>query len=172
MARLPGVDHRRVDLVLIVAGTHAEIRAWELTEANAMALLKTNLHGVIGTVATAPPALLAQGRGALSIVASVAVYRGLPKALIHGASKAALMNFTETLYLDLRSLGSLPASGPANAQTAAEASFVSATLTNCQLQWKRRHIAPPFQLPCCQDRDLRRLAHLHDLRGLPCTVDN
>jgi NADP-dependent 3-hydroxy acid dehydrogenase YdfG len=27
-----------VDLVLIVAGTHAEIRAWELTEANAMAL--------------------------------------------------------------------------------------------------------------------------------------
>ena len=26
-----------IDLVLIVAGTHAEIRAWDLTEANAMA---------------------------------------------------------------------------------------------------------------------------------------
>ena len=94
-----------IDLVLIVAGSHAEIRAWELTEANAMALLKTNLHGVIGTVATVLPALLAQGRGALGIVASVAGYRGLPKALIYGASKAALINFTETLYLDLHPRG-------------------------------------------------------------------
>jgi NADP-dependent 3-hydroxy acid dehydrogenase YdfG len=94
-----------VDLVLIVAGSHAEIRAWELTEANAMALLKTNLHGVIGTVATVLPGLLAQGKGALGIVASVAGYRGLPKALIYGASKAALINFTETLYLDLHPKG-------------------------------------------------------------------
>jgi len=51
------------------------------------------------------PALLAQGRGALGIVASVAGYRGLPKALIYGASKAALINFTETLYLDLHPRG-------------------------------------------------------------------
>ena len=51
------------------------------------------------------PALLAQGKGALGIVASVAGYRGLPKALIYGASKAALINFTETLYLDLHPRG-------------------------------------------------------------------
>lgn len=94
-----------LDLVLIVAGTHAEIRAWELTEANAMALLRTNLHGVIGTVASVLPALLAQGRGAIGIVSSVAGYRGLPKALIYGASKAALINFAETLYLDLHPKG-------------------------------------------------------------------
>jgi short-subunit dehydrogenase len=94
-----------VDLVLVVAGTHAEIRAWELTESNAMALLHTNLHGVISTVATVLPALLAQGNGALGIVASVAGYRGLPKALIYGASKAALINFSETLYLDLHPRG-------------------------------------------------------------------
>ncbi len=94
-----------IDLVLIVAGSHAEIRAWDLTEANATALLKTNLHGVINTAATVLPALLAQGKGALGIVASVAGYRGLPKALIYGASKAALINFTETLYLDLHPRG-------------------------------------------------------------------
>ena len=94
-----------IDLVLIVAGTHAEIRAWELTEANAMALLKTNLHGVIGTCAVVLPALLAQRYGAIGIVGSVAGYRGLPKALIYGASKAAVINFTETLYLDLHPKG-------------------------------------------------------------------
>jgi short-subunit dehydrogenase len=94
-----------LDLVLVVAGTHVEIRAWELTEANATALLKTNLLGVISTVATLLPALLAQGHGAIGIVGSVAGYRGLPKALIYGASKAALINFSETLYLDLHPKG-------------------------------------------------------------------
>jgi short-subunit dehydrogenase len=94
-----------IDLVLIVAGTHAEIRAWELTEANAMPILETNLHGVIRTCAVVLPALLAQHYGAIGIVGSVAGYRGLPKALIYGASKAAVINFTETLYLDLHPKG-------------------------------------------------------------------
>ncbi len=94
-----------IDLVLIVAGTHAEIRAWELTEAKAMPILDTNLHGVIRTCAVVLPTLLAQRYGAIGIVGSVAGYRGLPKALIYGASKAAVINFTETLYLDLHPKG-------------------------------------------------------------------
>ncbi len=93
------------DLVLIVAGTHEEIRAWELTEAKSRALLEVNLHGVIGATAAVVPGLLAQGRGALAIVSSVAGYRGLPKALVYGASKAALINFAEALYLDLHPKG-------------------------------------------------------------------
>jgi short-subunit dehydrogenase len=90
-----------VDLVLIVAGTHKELRAWELNEKDSRAVLEINLHGVINTTAAVVPGLLAQGRGAIGIVASVAGYRGLPKALVYGASKAAVINFTETLYLDL-----------------------------------------------------------------------
>ena len=94
-----------IDLVLIVAGTHREVRAWELNEKDSRALLETNLHGVVNTAAAVLPGLLAQGKGALGIVSSVAGYRGLPKALIYGASKAALINFAETLYLDLHSKG-------------------------------------------------------------------
>jgi short-subunit dehydrogenase len=94
-----------VDLVLIVAGTHQEMRAWELNEKEARALFETNLHGVVNTTAAVLPSLLAQGSGALGIVSSVAGYRGLPKALIYGASKAALINFAETLYLDLQPKG-------------------------------------------------------------------
>jgi len=68
-------------------------------------LLETNLHAVIGAVAAVVPTLLAQKQGAIGIVASVAGYGGLPKALVYGASKAALINFTETLYLDLHGRG-------------------------------------------------------------------
>jgi short-subunit dehydrogenase len=94
-----------IDLVLIVAGTHKEMRAWELNEADSRALLEVNLQGVLNTTAAVVPGLLEQGHGALGIVASVAGYRGLPKALVYGASKAAVINFTETLYLDLHPKG-------------------------------------------------------------------
>ncbi|MEO8484697.1 MAG: SDR family NAD(P)-dependent oxidoreductase [Betaproteobacteria bacterium] len=94
-----------IDLVLIVAGTHDELRAWELTDAKSRALFETNLLAVVGTVAAVVPALLARKGGAIGIVSSLAGYRGLPKALIYGASKAALINFAEALYLDLHPRG-------------------------------------------------------------------
>ncbi len=92
----------RVDLVLVVAGTHQEMRAWDLREDEARALLDVNLMGPVNVTAAVVGDLLTQGRGAIGVVASVAAYRGLPKALIYGASKAALVNFTEALYFDLR----------------------------------------------------------------------
>lgn len=94
-----------IDLVLVVAGTHKEVRAWELNEKDSRALLEVNLHAVLNTTAAVVPGLLAQGHGGIGIVASVAGYRGLPKALVYGASKAAVINFTETLYLDLHPRG-------------------------------------------------------------------
>ncbi len=93
------------DLALVVAGTHAEMRAqsWDLQAARK--LLDVNLHGVLNCVDAALPVLLAQGHGGIGIVSSVAGYIGLPKSLIYGASKAALINFAESLYGDLQPLG-------------------------------------------------------------------
>ena len=96
---------REIDLVLVVAGTHQEVRAWELNEKDSRALLEINLHGPVNTAAAVLPGLLLQGHGAIGIVSSVAGYRGLPKALVYGASKAALINFCETLYFDLSPKG-------------------------------------------------------------------
>jgi short-subunit dehydrogenase len=98
-------DWGGMDLVLIVAGTHAEMRAQTWSLAEARRLLEVNLHGVLNCVDAALPMLLKQGTGGIGIVASVAGYVGLPKALIYGASKAALINFTESLYVDLNGLG-------------------------------------------------------------------
>ena len=43
--------------------------------------------------------------GGIAFVASVAGYRGLPKALAYGPGKAALIHFAECLYLDLAAAG-------------------------------------------------------------------
>lgn len=93
------------DLALVVAGTHVEMQAqtWNLGEARQ--LLEVNLHGVLNCVDAILPVLVRQGSGGIGIFASVAGYVGLPKALIYGASKAALINFTESLHGDLRPQG-------------------------------------------------------------------
>ncbi len=105
------------DLALVVAGTHVEMRArlprqdsgtedapaWDL--ARARRLLEVNLNGVLNCVDAILPVLARQGSGGIGIVSSVAGYVGLPRSLIYGASKAALINFAESLYGDLRPQG-------------------------------------------------------------------
>ena len=94
-----------IDLVLIVAGTHVEMRADDFDLVRAKKLLQVNVEGVLNCLDPVLPMLLAQRAGGLAIVASVAGYRGLPKALIYGPTKAALINLAESLYLDLQPCG-------------------------------------------------------------------
>jgi short-subunit dehydrogenase len=94
-----------IDLVLWVAGTHAPMRAQSFELAAARRLLDTNLDAVLVGLSAVLPALLAQGHGGIALFSSVAGYRGLPKALVYGPSKAALINLAESLYFDLRPLG-------------------------------------------------------------------
>ena len=93
------------DLLVLLAGTHLPVRAWELNADEAEQLFRTNVFGVIRASALVIPDLLQTGDGAIAVVSSVAGYCGLPTSLVYGASKAALINFTETLYLDLRPKG-------------------------------------------------------------------
>jgi short-subunit dehydrogenase len=44
---------------------------------------------------------VAQQKGHLSFISSVAGFRGLPQSLAYGPTKAALINLAETLYYDL-----------------------------------------------------------------------
>jgi short-subunit dehydrogenase len=93
------------DLALIVAGTHTEMRAQSFDLARARQLLDVNLGGVLNCLDAILPLLRVQGAGGVGIVASVAGYIGLPKALVYGPSKAAVINLAESLYGDLHPLG-------------------------------------------------------------------
>lgn len=95
----------QVDLILVVAGGYQAMRADAFDLEAAQGLLALNVGGVFNCLDLALPWLLRQGRGGIGIVASVAGYGGLPKALAYGASKAALINLTESLYLDLHGHG-------------------------------------------------------------------
>jgi NAD(P)-dependent dehydrogenase (short-subunit alcohol dehydrogenase family) len=94
-----------IDLVVFSAGAYAPMRAWQLDANDIDRLLAINLRAPMAAAARLIPQLLKQGSGALAFVSSVAGYRGLPKAAAYGPTKAALINFAETLYLDLEPRG-------------------------------------------------------------------
>lgn len=94
-----------IDLVLLVAGVYSEMRVDNFDIGAVKNTLDINLHGVFHGLNAALPTLLAQHSGGIGIVSSVAGFRGLPKALAYGPTKAALINLAESLYIDLRPRG-------------------------------------------------------------------
>ncbi|MGZ5101234.1 MAG: SDR family NAD(P)-dependent oxidoreductase [Usitatibacter sp.] len=93
------------DLVVLMAGEYKPMRAWKIDLDTARAMVETNLMGFFNVLGAAVPTLLKQGEGNIVLVSSVAGYRGLPKSLVYGPTKAAIINLGETLYLDLRPKG-------------------------------------------------------------------
>jgi len=94
-----------IDVALFLQGTHEPVRAWTLDSEVAHRLVDTNLLSVIDALTVVVPQFLRQGSGGVAICSSVAGYRGLPTSLVYGATKAALINLAETLYLDLAPRG-------------------------------------------------------------------
>ena len=90
-----------VDLLLFVSGVYKPLRASNFDIQIAEQTIDANLLGPMRAVATVLPDMLKAHSGHIAIVGSVAGYSGLPKALAYGPSKAAIINFCETLYYDL-----------------------------------------------------------------------
>lgn len=94
-----------LDLVIYCAGHYRAMRATAFDLAEAQRHLDVNYRGALHLLAAVLPALLERGEGHISLVSSVAAYRGLPQSLAYGPTKAALTNLAENLYLDLRPQG-------------------------------------------------------------------
>jgi NAD(P)-dependent dehydrogenase (short-subunit alcohol dehydrogenase family) len=101
--------HGRIDLAVYCAGTYSAMRATSFDLDIALRHVEVNYLGALYLLDALLPQLLQQAAagqgGHLSLISSVAGYRGLPKSLAYGPTKAALINLAETLYLDLRPKG-------------------------------------------------------------------
>ena len=93
------------DLVVFMAGDYTAMRAWELDLKVAQQMIDINWGGFMNGLSVVIPQLMKAGSGGIALVSSVAGYRGLPKSLVYGPTKAALINLAETLYLDLKEKG-------------------------------------------------------------------
>lgn len=91
-----------LDLVLYCAGYYKEMRATEFDLAQMLRHQQINYVGALYVLDAVLPYFVARQAGHISLVSSVAGYRGLPKSLAYGPTKAALINLAETLYVDLQ----------------------------------------------------------------------
>jgi NAD(P)-dependent dehydrogenase (short-subunit alcohol dehydrogenase family) len=101
--------HGRIDLVVYCAGTYRAMRAPQFDYDLAERHVQVNYLGALVMLEAVMPQMLAQAKageaGHISLISSVAGYRGLPQSLAYGPTKAALINLAETLHLDLSPLG-------------------------------------------------------------------
>jgi short-subunit dehydrogenase len=90
-----------IDLAIFGAGTYAAIDATQIDPTQFATMLNTNYLGTVNCLSAVLPSMLKRGAGHISWIASVAGYRGLPKAAAYGPSKAALINLAECVKPEL-----------------------------------------------------------------------
>jgi short-subunit dehydrogenase len=94
-----------LDTVLYCAGYYRELRASAFDLDEMLRHQQVNYVGALHVLDVVLPHFIGRKAGHISLVSSVAGYRGLPKSLAYGPTKAALINLAETLYLDLHDQG-------------------------------------------------------------------
>ncbi len=91
----------RLDILVCAAGITSRSRISRLSEEEFDRVLGVNLKGIFTVVSAALPALRADGGAAVVTVGSEMGLVGEPNAPVYNASKAAVINFTRSIALDL-----------------------------------------------------------------------
>lgn len=97
--------HGIPDLCVMNAGTHIPVDGMAPKASDFKALLDLNVMGVVRVLEAVVPDMVERRAGRLAIVGSVSGYRGLRTASAYGASKAALINMSEALRVELGECG-------------------------------------------------------------------
>jgi short-subunit dehydrogenase len=90
-----------IDVAIPNAGTHVFTVPEDFNSKEYLSLMNLNFGGTLHCVEAVLPGMLKRGRGALAPVASLAGYRGLPRAAAYGASKSAMIHFFESIRFHL-----------------------------------------------------------------------
>ena len=90
-----------LDVVMYCAGYYQAMRAADYSLSEMLRHLDINYTGALRVLDAVLPELLPQQRGHISFISSVAGFRGLPRSMAYGPTKAALINLAEALYYDV-----------------------------------------------------------------------
>ncbi|PRY22548.1 short-subunit dehydrogenase [Aliiruegeria haliotis] len=94
-----------IDGVIYNAGAYEPMRATEWNTEAALAMTEVNYLGALRVLGEVLPGFLDRKSGDITLVGSLAGYRGLPAAVGYAASKAALVSLAETMRYDLKGSG-------------------------------------------------------------------
>lgn len=87
-----------IDLIIYLAADYSPLTIETLDPKTCSHIIDVNLKGAINLSTVVFPRLIKERKGHLSFVASIAGYIGLPSSSVYGATKAALINYTESIY--------------------------------------------------------------------------
>jgi short-subunit dehydrogenase len=90
-----------VDLAVLNAGVWHPMQATQYDVGAVAQSMSVNYLGIAHALEPLIPAMVAARTGQLALVASVAGYRGLPKAAAYAPTKAAVISLAEVLRLEL-----------------------------------------------------------------------
>lgn len=97
--------HGGVDLLFTCAGIGVGGSFIEADPGHLQEVVDVNLLGTMWTGKTFLPGMAAAGRGHFVTIASAAAYHGLPSIAAYAATKAAVVQLSETLRSELRPFG-------------------------------------------------------------------
>ena len=95
-------DFGNLDLCVFSSGTYDPKLEQEINITQNKFVMETNFFGVLYCIKSVEKYFKDKREGHISIVSSIAAYRGLPNSSGYGPSKAALTNLTESLYFDFK----------------------------------------------------------------------
>jgi len=91
-----------LDLCVFSSGTYDPKLEQEININQNKFVMETNFFGVLYCIKAVEKYFKDKQDGHISIVSSIAAYRGLPNSSGYGPSKAALTNLAESLYFDFK----------------------------------------------------------------------
>jgi len=95
-------EFERIDLCVFCSGAYDPKLEQEINKIQIRKIMDVNFFGVLNCIKTVEEYFKNKKSGHISIVSSIAAYRGLPNSSGYGPSKAALTNLTESLYFDFK----------------------------------------------------------------------
>ena len=93
---------KNIDLCIFSAGTYEPKLEKEISQEQIRKTMEVNFFGVVNCIKAVEEYFKNMKNGHISIVSSIAGYRGLPNSSGYGPSKAALSNLAESLYFDFK----------------------------------------------------------------------